>query len=173
MEKIFFVESSPFPSSIEAVKSILSLHFGILDAEIYRSENGKPYLKSNTPLFFSISHTKSGLFIAFSDENVGIDAEMLNREVNYKSILKKFPMEEREEITSTKDFLSHWTVKESAVKWLGGTLAHDLAKLSYIGGVLRYEQLELPLHVTTLCFREHILSVCGERDFSKAELVTL
>ena len=167
------MESSAFPSSIEAVKSILFSHFGISDAEIYRSENGKPYLKSKKPLFFSVSHTKSGLFIAFSDENVGVDAEMLDREVHYTSILRKFPVEEREEITSTKDFLSHWTVKESAVKWLGGTLAHDLAKLSYIGGLLRYEQVELPVHVATLCFKGHILSVCSEQDFSNAELITL
>ena len=174
MEKIFFAESSAFPTSISAVEKILSTYFGISKAQICRTENGKPYLKNlENPLFFSISHTKTGIFIAFSDENVGIDAERLDRDVRYQSILHKFPFEEREEITSCEDFLRHWTVKESAVKWLGGTLAHDLKKLSYINGILRYEQLELPIRVTTLLLQGHILSVCGEKDFSNAEFIIL
>ena len=174
MEKIFFAESSAFPTSISAVEKILATHFGIVNAQICRTENGKPYLKNpEKQLFFSISHTKNGLFIAFSDENVGIDAETLDRDVRYKSILRKFPFEEREEITCAEDFLRHWTVKESAVKWLGGTLAHDLSKLSYVNGVLRYERLELPIHVTTLQFQGHLLSVCGEKDFLNAEFILL
>lgn len=174
MEKIFFAESSAFPTSISAVERILSTHFGMANAQICRTENGKPYLNNpEKPLFFSISHTKTGLFIAFSSENVGLDAEIIDRNVHYQPILSKFPFAEREEITSTEDFLQHWTVKESAVKYLGGTLAHDLAKLSYVNGVLRYDRLELPLRVTTLRFQGHILSVCGERDFSNAEFISL
>ena len=173
MEKIFFAESSAFPTSISAVEKILASHFGIVNAQIRRTENGKPYLEKNEKLFFSLSHTKTGLFIAFSDENVGIDAEALDRDVNYQSILRKFPFDEREEIACKEDFLRHWTVKESAVKWLGGTLAHDLNKLSYAKGVLRYEKLELPIKVATLYFQGHILSVCGERDFSQSEFILL
>lgn len=174
MEKIFFAEGSAFPTSISAVERILSAHFGIAKAQISRTENGKPYLsKPEKQLFFSISHTKTGLFIAFSDENVGIDAEILDRKVRYQSILHKFPFEEREEITSLEEFLRHWTVKESAVKWLGGTLAHDLNKLSYVHGVLHYERLELPIHVTTLYLQGHVLSICGEGDFSNAEFIIL
>ena len=174
MEKIFFAESSAFPTSISAVENILSTHFGILNAQISRTESGKPHLeKPEKQLFFSISHTKTGLFIAFSDENVGIDAEIADREVRYQSIMQRFPFEEREEIACKEDFLRHWTIKESAVKWLGGTLAHDLKKLSYINGILRYEQLELPIRVTTLLLQGHILSVCGEKDFSNAEFIIL
>lgn len=174
MEKIFFAESSAFPSSISAVEKILSTHFGMTNTQICRTENGKPYLKNpEIPLYFSISHTKTGLFIAVSNKNVGIDAEAIDRNVHYQPILSKFLMEEREEITACEDFLLHWTVKESAVKYLGGTLAHDLNKFSYIHGVLRYNRLELPVHVTTLRLQGHILSICGERDFSNAEFISL
>ena len=173
MEKIFFAESSAFQSSISAVERILLTHFGIANAKISRTENGKPYLESAVNLFFSVSHTKAGLFIAFSDKNVGLDAEVFGRNVNFQSILRKFPFEERDEIACKQDFLHHWTVKESAVKWLGGTLAHDLTKLSYVGGVLCCEGLELPITVTTLHFNGHILAVCGERDFSNAEFILL
>ena len=174
MEKIFFAKNPAFPSSISAVKEILSTYFGIDNAEICRTENGKPYLKNaKNPLHFSISHTKTGLFIAFSKENVGIDAERMERTVRYQSILNKFPFEEREEIACEEDFLRHWTVKESAIKWLGGTLAHDLKKLRYTNGLLHYNQLELPVHITTLRLEGHILSICSDRDFSSAEFITL
>ena len=174
MEKIFYAERSAFPTSISAVEKILNRNFGVCGAKISRTENGKPYLEyPPKKLFFSISHTKSTLFVAFSDENVGIDAEPLDRKIDYAPIFKKFPLEEREEILSAELFLRHWTVRESAVKWLGGTLAHELGKLSYVKGVLRYGQTELPIRVTSKIFQNQIVTICGERDFSNAEFIPL
>ena len=174
MEKIFYTDKSAFPSSISAVERILSTHFGVNTPKISRTANGKPYLENpKKQLFFSVAHTTTSLFIAFSDNNVGIDAERLDRAVNYAPILRKFPAEERCEIKNTEDFLRHWTVKESAIKWLGGKLSQDLNDLSYIQDILRYESLELPLHVTTVVFQKHILSICCERDFSRAEFIPL
>lgn len=174
MEKIFYADKAAFPNSISAVKKILSTYFGVTTPKICRTENGKPYLEHpEKMLFFSVSHTKTSLFIAFSDENVGLDAESLDREVDYLPILRRFSVEERSEIECVEDFLRHWTAKESAVKWLGGTLAHDLNKLTYVKGVLHYKELELPLHLTTMFFQNHVLSVCGEKDFSQAEFISL
>lgn len=173
MEKIFYADNTAFPSSIDAVKIILSKHFGIEGVKISRSESGKPYLDGKTKLFFSVTHTKEKLFIGFCDENIGIDAELINRKIDYMPILRRFPIAERDEILSSQDFLRHWTVKESAVKWLDGTLARDLDKLSFIQGVLRYKNLELPIQITTTVFEGHILSVCSERDFSSPEFIPL
>ena len=174
MEKIFYTEKYAFPTSISAVEKILNEYFGVYNVKINRTDNGKPYLENSSKrLFFSVSHTKTTLFIAFSDENVGIDAESLDRKVDYVSILKKFPIEEREEIRSTEIFLRHWTVRESAVKWLGGTLARELGKFSYVKGKLCYRQKELSVCVTTIVFQNHILSICSERDFSNAEFILL
>ncbi len=171
MEKIFYMDASRFPSSTAAVEYILSTRFQER-ATIARTENGKPYLQNTTRrLFFSVSHTKKTTFIAFSDENVGVDAELIDRDVRYPAIVKRFPVEEREEITSVESFLTHWTVKESAVKWLGGTLAHDLGKLSFTKGVLLYQNVEIPVYRTTLRINGHILTVCSERDFTHAELI--
>ncbi len=172
MEKIFYATPSAFSSSTSAIVHILKEYFGIANPTIDKTENGKPYLKTPTKrLFFSLSHTKTHLFIAFSDENVGIDAEKTDREVAYAPLLKKFPFDERETIGSTEDFLRHWTVKEAAVKWLGGTLAHDLKKLRFLNGRLFYEQLELPVCATTLRIADCFVSVCSERDFSNPELI--
>ncbi len=170
MEKIFYAEASAFPNSICAVREILSKHFGVSDGKIVRTECGKPYLQ-DAALHFSISHTRERLFVAFSDENVGIDAEPLSRESNIPLLLKKFPAQERTEIQSKEDFFKHWTTKEAAVKWLGGTLAHDLQKLAFVNGRLLYGELELPVRVTHLLFEGHALSVCSERDFSSAPFI--
>ncbi len=173
MEKIFYTDISAFPSSNAAVEHILARQFDIGKAKISRTKNGKPYLQSPCGLFFSVAHTKSKLFIAFSDKSVGIDAEEETRPVATSTLLSKFTAEERTEIQTPKDFLLHWTAKESAVKWLGGTLARDLKKLSYSKNTLSYGGLEIPVFLTHLTVEKHILSICSERDFSTAEVLSL
>ncbi len=171
MEKLFCADVSAFSTSNEAVLFILREYFHLQNANIIRNENGKPYLENtDEKIFFSVSHTKDKLFIAFCDENVGVDAEPFNRNTNYLPILRKFPAEEREEIKTKEDFLLHWTVKESAVKWLGGTLAKDLSKLCYCNSTLSYNGLDIPVYVTTRFLNGHVLTVCSERDFSNAPL---
>ncbi len=173
MEKLFYADETAFPSSKAALEYIFAEYFKIPNPKLARTENGKPYWEDGNSLFFSVTHTKGALFIAFSDKNVGVDAERLNRAIDLPALLKKFPPHERTEIASAEDFLRHWTVKESAIKWLGGTLAHDLKKLSYLKGVLRYSGLEIPLPIFQTTVDGHILSVCSERDFSNAEVIKL
>ncbi len=173
MEKIFYADSAAFPSSVTAVEYALKKHFGISDGKIVKTENGKPYLENYTRLFFSISHTRSKLFIAFSSDNVGIDAEEIGRECNLSLLLRKLPEIERREIATQQDFLTHWTVKESAIKWLGGTIAHDLKSLVFVKGVLTYGEIEIPVKITTKQVEKHILSLCSERDFAFVEPIPL
>lgn len=174
MEKIFYTKRSAFASSEEAVKKILQDHFGYSAPKILRTENGKSYLAQPiTPLFFSVSHTQDALFIAFCDENVGLDVEQTKRSVNYLPIIQKFPDNERQTIATTQDFLRHFTAKESAIKWLGGKLSSDFSALSFIGGKLFYKDLPLPVCVTLREYNGFFLTVCSEKDFSNAEIVTL
>ena len=169
MKKIYYTESSTFSNSETAVLFVLKEYFGITSAKIYRGDNGKPFL--DIPLFFSVSHTKSHLFIAFSKENVGIDAEYADRKTDYLTITKKFHPLERKEILNNQDFIRHWTIKESAVKWLGGSLAKDLSRLTYYDNRLKYGEIELPVKLTFLDIQSHNVSVCSERDFSQAEII--
>ena len=127
----------------------------------------------NIPLFFSVSHTKERLFIAFSDSNVGLDAEKNNRETEYLPIIKKFHPLERKEILSNEHFIRHWTIKESAVKWLGGSLAKDLSRLHFYKNALFYGEMEIPAKLTFFQIDEHFVSVCSERDFSQAEIIPI
>ncbi len=172
MEKIFYTDISSYPDSETAVKQILSEYFDLKNTVISRNENGKPFLSNSpTPLFFSVSHTENKMFIAVSDENVGIDAESLYRNVDYSPILKRFAPEEREQIRSSKDFLRFWVAKESAIKWLGGSLSRDLRKIRYTDGRLSYGEIELPAKLVFYTFENHFLAVCGERDFTDAAFI--
>lgn len=120
MEKIFYAETGAFGPTERVMRKIFSEYYGMREIEIVKSETGKPFL-ARTPFFFSVTHTREVCFIAVSDENVGIDAELLSREIDYVPILSKFSAAEKAEIRSREDFLRHWTAKESVVKWLGGS----------------------------------------------------
>ena len=176
MEKIFYTDKNAFSSSEEAVKRILSNVFGITTPNILRNEHGKPYLENceELSLYFSVTHTKTRLYVAFCDKNVGIDAEPFQREVpHYPAIARRFAEEEQQEIHDIHDFLLHWAVKESVVKWLGSSIAHDIREIAYVNNEVHYGVF--PLHVT-ISQHDHegnLLCVCCETDFQNAEFIAL
>ncbi len=175
MKKIFIADKTAYTSSEQAVLSIVSAYFQLNEATVIRGDHGKPFLsvQGQTPFFFSVSHTKDKLFIAFSKENIGIDAEYQTRQVDYTPIIKRFSTQERKEIVDSVSFLKHWTAKESAVKWLGGTLAHDLYKLRLENDALFYNEIPLPVRLTRFTLGDILLTVCAEQDFTDAEFITL
>ena len=166
MNKIFCAPKRAFASSFEMLNAVLRSQLNISDYTIVKNENGKPFLSffdSSLPqIFISITHTTEYYFIAFCDENVGIDAEPSDRKPNYLPVLSKFSVEEREEIKNTNDFLKYWTIKESAIKWLGGSIAVDLKKLVFTKGKLLYKNIELPVKIVQKEIFSHIVSVCAE-----------
>ncbi len=170
MEKIFYADKSAFTTEA-ALKKIFSAYYGKSEVTISRTKNGKPYVECAP--YFSVTHTKDRIYIAFSEEEIGLDAEDLSRISNYGPIVKKFSPAEQAEITCAKDFLTHWVVKECAVKYLGGTLASDLKHLDYIHGRLTYQQQAFPAKITLLQHEGFILSVCGNGDFENAEFIHL
>ena len=170
MGKIFYADKSAFTSEA-ALKKIFSAYYGKANITILRAKNGKPYVE-NGP-HFSVTHTQNRLYLAFSDEEIGLDAEHLLRTPNYAPIVKKFAPMEQAEITCTKDFLTHWVVKESAVKYMGGTLTFDLKHLDYTNACLTYRQEIFPAKITLLQHEGFILCVCGSEDFKDAVFIPL
>ena len=167
MKKIFYTNKSAFASSAEALSVIFTHYLQIDDVIIEKTSNGKPFCKqSPTPLFFSVTHTKQMLFIAFSDCEIGIDAELTTRKIS-PSVLKKLQTD------NDTDGLRLWTIKESAVKWLGGTIARDFKKLRYENGNVFYNNAPLPVLVTHFEKEGHLLSVCCEHNFENAEWIPL
>lgn len=170
MEKIFYADKSAFTTEA-ALKRIFSVCYGRNSVDILRTAHGKPYVE-NGP-HFSVTHTKNRLYIAFSDTEIGLDAESLSRAPYYETIVKKFSPAEQAEIDCAETFLKHWVIKESAVKYMGGTLALDLYKLDYAGGHLFYNNAPFPAKITLRTHEEFILSICGNGNFDNAEFVAL
>lgn len=175
MKKIFYAEKNAYSSSEKALREVFATYLQILNPVFARTENGKPYLSfPSRPVFFSISHTDEKLFIALSDKEIGIDAESLARKIRYVPVVKqKFFPSEQNDVSSSADFLRLWTIKESTVKWLGGTLGKDLKKIRYENGVLFYNQAPLSASISLFCKDEHIVCVCSETSFQDAEWIDL
>ena len=91
---------------------------------IEKAPRGKPYFPGSD-LHFSITHTKSTVFCAIADREIGIDAEELDRKVSTRlaeKILSPYeyaqyqavPEEDRNEA-----LLRFWVLKEAEVKCSG------------------------------------------------------
>ena len=91
---------------------------------IEKAPRGKPYFPGSD-LHFSITHTKTTVFCALSDRDIGIDAEDLDRKVSPSLALKILspaeyaqfelvPEEDRNEA-----LLRFWVLKEAAAKCSG------------------------------------------------------
>ena len=83
---------------------------------------GKPYFP-DSPWHFSVSHTKRRVFCALSRENVGIDAEELDRPIRLALAEKILSPSEREQFERAEDkhraLLTFWVLKEAAAKLAG------------------------------------------------------
>ena len=90
--------------------------------EICRTERGKPYFADRSA-HFSISHTKEHAFCCLSENNIGLDAEELDRTVNLRLAEKILSPGEKAQFDAAdnqeKALLTFWVLKEAAVKLSG------------------------------------------------------
>ena len=90
--------------------------------EIRILERGKPCF-ADGGFHFSISHTPHHAFCALSENNIGIDAEELDRKINLKLADKILSESERAQFDEAKDknraLLTFWVLKEAAAKLSG------------------------------------------------------
>lgn len=91
---------------------------------IEKAPRGKPYFPGSN-IYFSITHTKTTVFCAIADTEVGIDAEDLNRKVSPNLAQKILsPMEYAQyellpEEEQNEALLRFWVLKEAAAKCSG------------------------------------------------------
>lgn len=90
--------------------------------EIRIAPRGKPYFE-DSPLHFSISHTKEHAFCVLSSCPVGIDAEEKGRQINLRLTEKILSEPERVRFEAAADqrdtLLRLWVLKEAAGKLTG------------------------------------------------------
>ena len=152
MIDVFYAPREKVADTETALKTILSKYYGIENAVISRNEHGKPFLEKGEP-FFSVSHTQELFFVAVASFPIGLDAEPKNREVEFLSICKKYPFFTPIP-TATKEFLKAWTDFESAVKFLGGSLALDGKKLQKDDTRFHFLEFEIQEHFLCVCTGE-------------------
>ena len=90
--------------------------------EIRTMDRGKPYFPGAC-WHFSISHTPKHAFCVLSVNNVGIDAEELDRNINLRLAEKILSPEEKRQFDAAenqqKALLKFWVLKEAAAKLTG------------------------------------------------------
>jgi phosphopantetheinyl transferase len=93
--------------------------------EIRRTKLGKPYFV-DSPLHFSISHTKRHAFCVLSDAPIGLDAEEASRRIDLRLAQKILSRGEKAQFDAAKDpreaLLKFWVLKEAAAKYSGDGL---------------------------------------------------
>lgn len=99
-------------SGLFLTKFIAKHFYKISDFKIERRDN-KPFFK-NGGVFFSISHSKDIVLVAFNNENVGVDVELIRNRSNYKAIMERFG--EKIDNPTLEDFYKFWTLYESEIK---------------------------------------------------------
>lgn len=129
-------------------------------SEIKRTANGKPYADD---IFFSVTHTGDYALIAVSDREVGVDAERIKKR-GFEHILKRFTPREKAGINGERGFFENWVVKEAYIKLLGGTLAHDLKRLEYYGGVLFCDGKKADCNIYCAVDGDVFFAVCAQSE---------
>ena len=126
---------------------------------VKRTPDGKPYITDFPGVSVSVTHTENRIFIAFDQNNFGIDAEKSTRKIDRKeSIAKKyFSLKENEFIfenptKSDARFVEIWVKKEALVKY-NGTGLRELSKADTFASGLCF---------TRLCFEDFTVFICSE-----------
>ena len=141
---------------------------GIENFEISVGKNGKPFLNGNG-LFFNISHCAEGVAVVLDTAPVGIDVQETGG-FNEKVAKRFFDEDENKKINASPDraeaFTRIWTLKESAIKCEGKSLA-NLDEFSFGNYESFFEKFEKKFS----CLREKnvLISVCGNRYFDEAQ----
>lgn len=94
-------------------------------------QNGKPLLKSHPEIHFSIAHSGNCVAVAVSDEEIGLDAELIAK-APMKVLKRAFSPNEAAQIQTAVnpnlEFFRIWTRKEAYGKYLGTGLSTHVLK---------------------------------------------
>lgn len=91
----------------------------------------KPYFKSRK-IFFSVSHSKDVVMVAFNNSDIGADVQFMKENVNCAAIMKRY--EQSIKHPTLKEFYRFWTVHEAEIKLNGKvrSLFSDILEDNYM-----------------------------------------
>lgn len=124
------------PESLDYLKKALAIRFPDAKIEVYKDENGRP-LTNREDLWVSASHTGEWVFCAFSEEPVGIDAQIVTKVRNRERLVERFFTEEEAAWLSDREeeaFFDLWSRKEAFAKYTGRGIAYGLHRIQTVEG---------------------------------------
>lgn len=143
----------------EFTKKILARHYGIRNANLQRTFNGKPYLP-NGKIYFNLTHSKEITALAVGKSEVGLDCESLDGKPR-TVILKKLSEREQAQIHSLADFYTHWTARESFIKYLGESLAACWRRVEILNGDVYFRGEKQAVKLLPFTVDNYTFCVCG------------
>ena len=153
-------------ASDDFIKMILAQYYNIPNAVICKSINGKPYIDGRK-IHFNLTHSKEITALAVGKKRVGFDCECLTGKPR-PAVLNKFTDREKGEIFSVSDFYTHWTARESYIKFYGETLANMWRKVEFFRGAIYAHGEKTDMNVIQFEMNNYVFSICG--DYSKVNL---
>ncbi|HEY8309281.1 MAG TPA: 4'-phosphopantetheinyl transferase superfamily protein [Gemmatimonadaceae bacterium] len=128
--RVYTLDSGDSATVRDAARRILARQIGVSPSmvELYVTPKGKPLLRNDEALHFSISHSRDVSMIAVTRvAAVGVDIEQLRAVPNAAAILKRFFTHEEISAILTDDqrdlrFIEAWTRAESRVKVRGASV---------------------------------------------------
>lgn len=117
----------------------------IEEAELYRTERGKPYFK-DISLEFSISHSGNIWVCVIGENRVGVDIQVTKTAKTIEVAKRFFTTEEADFITDNDRtvFFQIWSRKEAFVKFTGEGISYGFDKFSVIKDGEINDNLEIP-----------------------------
>ncbi len=120
-------------SSADFLLECRRIHLGVDDGvKVVKTPLGAPYF-SDGSIYVSLSHTRGVCVAALSNRRVGVDVERLDRQVDYKTVGKRWFSKD---YASKDDFLIDWTRYEALAKLNGQGL---LPIVEHVGTVAHYK----------------------------------
>jgi len=114
---------------------LLKKNYGIENYRIEKGEHGKPFLPDYPQIHFNLSHCKGLIVCAFSEGEIGVDAELI-RPYNGRAAKRIFAPEEMEYTEQSgcpdETFFRIWTLKEALGKNLGTGLFSSLSEAVFL-----------------------------------------
>ncbi|MBE5757183.1 MAG: hypothetical protein E7342_05205 [Clostridiales bacterium] len=134
----------------------------ITDKDLKKTEFGKLYIENN-PIYFNISHSQNVVAIAISNENVGVDVEVI-KDKKFSNINKNVF---GNEILKKEDFFALWTKAESFVKYNANSILLSLKHIIIKEDKIYYDNLLQNVNITTKKIDDFFASVASlENDFN-------
>ncbi|HMG84034.1 MAG TPA: 4'-phosphopantetheinyl transferase superfamily protein [Ferruginibacter sp.] len=114
------------------------LHQPAAAIKFIEGKNKKPYLDADKKLFFNISYSGDWIVLAIAGSEIGVDIEMINRDLDINEVMQQSFSEDEINYMNTnssrEQFFLLWTRKEAILKATGQGLNNHLKLIPVVDG---------------------------------------